>query len=178
MKKKEKEALVMGLIIGLIIGVFSTYLYMKSVEKKIEEENEKEKISITEKLSQEIAKLSLKNSAYTFVDTINSRIKEINEKEEKKVVKGTYVMKEDGIFYEADEETTEFINGGAKIDSLKFEDKKISVNSIVIINDATKTITNIFLPNVFILVISSFFDILCITYFYILISIANYFSNI
>lgn len=60
MKNKEKEALVMGLIIGLIIGVFSTYLYMKNVEKKIEEENEKEKISITEKLSQEIAKLSLK----------------------------------------------------------------------------------------------------------------------
>ena len=129
-KKNEKVALVMGIFIGLIIGVFSTYLYMKSVEKKIEEENEKEKISITEKLSQEIAKLSLKNSAYTFVDTINSRIKE-----EKKVVKGTYVMKEDGIFYEADEETTEFINGGAKIDSLKFEDKKLSVNSIVIIND-------------------------------------------
>ena len=134
-KKNEKVALVMGIFIGLIIGVFSTYLYMKSVEKKIEEENEKEKISITEKLSQEIAKLSLKNSAYTFVDTINSRIKEINEKEEKKVVKGTYVMKEDGIFYEADEKTTEFINGGAKIDSLKFEDKKLSVNSIVIIND-------------------------------------------
>ena len=69
-KKNEKVALVMGIFIGLIIGVFSTYLYMKSVEKKIEEENEKEKISITEKLSQEIAKLSLKNSAYTFVDTI------------------------------------------------------------------------------------------------------------
>lgn len=44
-------------------------------------------------------------------------------------------MKEDGIFYQADEETTEFINGGATIDSLKFEDKKLSVNSIVIVND-------------------------------------------
>ena len=134
-KKKEIVALVMGLFIGLTIGVFSTYLYMKNVEKKIEEENEKEKISITEKLSQEITKLSLKNASYTFVDTINSRIKEINEKEDKKVVKGTYVMKEDGIFYEANEETTEFIEGGAKIDSIKFEDKELLPNSIVMISD-------------------------------------------
>ena len=51
--RKEVIALIMGLVIGLIIGVFSTYVYMKHVEEVHEKEYEKEKLSITEKLSLE-----------------------------------------------------------------------------------------------------------------------------
>ena len=49
--RKEVIALIMGLVIGLTIGVLSTYVYMKHVEEAHEKEYEKEKLSITEKLS-------------------------------------------------------------------------------------------------------------------------------
>lgn len=136
--RKEALALVMGLVIGLTIGVLSTYVYMKQIEEKHVEEYEKEKLSITEKLSLEITKLGLKNSTYTFIDAIDKRINEINGSTEEgvvKIVKGMYILKNDGIFYQVDEETTELVKDGAKIDKVDFGDKIVLENSLVLLNE-------------------------------------------
>lgn len=136
--RKEVIALIMGLVIGLIIGVLSTYVYMKHVEEAHEKEYEKEKLSITEKLSLEITKLGLKNSTYTFVDAIDKRINEINASTEEgtvKIVKGMYILKEDGIFYQVDEETTELVENGAKINNVDFGDKVVLKDSLVLLNE-------------------------------------------
>ena len=136
--RKEHIALIMGLVIGLIIGMLSTYVYMKKIEEKHEQEYEKEKLSITEKLSLEITKLGLKNLTYTFIDEINKTINETNEKNEEgtpKIVKGMYILKNDGIFYQVDEETTKIIENGAKIKNVDFKDKVVLENSLLLLNE-------------------------------------------
>ncbi|MEG0022161.1 MAG: hypothetical protein RSB77_05145 [Bacilli bacterium] len=143
--KKQTFALIMGLSIGLIIGVLGTYIFMRSYEKKAEQQYELEKTSITEKLSLEITKLGLKTTTYDYVDIIETRIDEINQnKDSKKIDKGMYSLFEDKNFYLVNEETTEKVENGSIIDKLKLKDKELSQKSLIVVSDKGKIAEAIF----------------------------------
>ena len=46
-----------------------------------------------------------------------------------------YILKEDGIFYQVDEETTELVENGAKINNVDFGDKVVLKDSLVLLNE-------------------------------------------
>ena len=46
-----------------------------------------------------------------------------------------YILKEDGIFYLVDEETTELVENGAKINNVDFGDKVVLKDSLVLLNE-------------------------------------------
>lgn len=143
--KKENYALIIGILIGLIIGVSSTYLFMKDIEDKIELNNEKEKLSITEKFELEITKLGLKNRTYVYVDTIESAIVKYNSANEKnKIKKSMFAFDKSGFFYEIDINTNEKVENGKKLE-IEFEDKTPNTNTVIIVSDKGKIEEAVFL---------------------------------
>lgn len=131
---KNKYALVIGILIGLIIGITSTYIFMKNIEYKKEENYKKEKLTITEKMELEIKKLSLKNRTYTYVDDIEKEIEKYNSKSKEEKIKGTMFALENDKFYQVDSKTIEKIENGINF-SVKFTDMSPINHTVIIINE-------------------------------------------
>lgn len=139
------SALLMGMAIGITIGSITTYFLMKIGASKQIEKYEDENLSITEKLTLEIKKLTLKNTTYNFVDTIESTITSLKETDDKYViVAGMYMLKEEDVLKQVDETSLEIIENGALISNIDFKDEKPNLDSMVYINEKGKVSEAVF----------------------------------
>lgn len=138
-------ALIMGIAIGLTIGAIATYFIMKTGATKQEEEYQSEKLTITEKLTLEIKKLTLKNTVYNYVDTVENKITALKEADDEYVVKaGMYMLKEEGILKQVDETTLEVLDGGATISDVDFGEELPDLDSMVYITEKGKVSEAVF----------------------------------
>jgi len=138
-------ALIMGIAIGLTVGAITTYFIMKTGESKRNEEYQSEKLTITEKLTLEIKKLTIKNTVYNYVDTVESKIAALKEKDDKYVVKaGMYMLKEEGTLKQVDETTLEVLKDGATISDIDFGEDLPNLDSMVYITEKGKVSEAVF----------------------------------
>ena len=127
-------ALIIGLLIGLSIGSLLTYFIMKDNSDKDLSKLENENTSITEKLSEEVKKLTLKNTIYNYVDIIKDRINELKQSKID-INGGMYLLFSPSTFKQVDEETYLVKNNGSIIDELDFSDGKLEEKSMFILNE-------------------------------------------
>ncbi len=138
-------ALIMGIAIGLTLGAVTTYFIMKTSETKQKEEYQNEKLSITEKLTLEIKKLTLKNTVYNYVDAVENKITSLKEEDDKYVVKaGMYMLKEEGTLKQVDEKTLEVLTDGATISKIDFGKDGPNLDSMVYISEKGKVSEAVF----------------------------------
>jgi cell division protein YceG involved in septum cleavage len=138
-------ALIMGIAIGLTIGAITTYFIMKTGESKQQKEYQNEKLTITEKLTLEIKKLTLKNTVYNYIDTVENKVIALKEKDDKYVVKaGMYMLKEAGTLKQVDETTLEVLKDGATISGVDFGEELPDLDSMVYITEKGKVSEAVF----------------------------------
>lgn len=138
-------ALIMGIAIGLTIGTITTYFIMKTGETKQQEEYQSDKLTITEKLTLEIKKLTIKNTVYNYVDTVENKIVALKEKDDKYVVKtGMYMLKEEGTLKQVDETTLEILKDGATISDVDFGEELPNLDSMIYITEKGKVSEAVF----------------------------------
>lgn len=138
-------ALIMGIAIGLTIGALATYFIMKTGESKQQEEYQNDKLTITEKLTLEIKKLTLKNTVYNYVDTVENKMASLKEADDKYEVKaGMYMLKEKGTLKQVDETTLEILKDGATISNVDFGEELPDLDSMVYITEKGKVSEAVF----------------------------------
>lgn len=138
-------ALIMGIAIGLTIGAITTYFIMKTGASKQQEEYQNEKLTITEKLTLEIKKLTLKNTVYNYIDAVESKVTTLKEKDDKYVIKaGMYMLKEEGTLKLVDETTLEVLKDGATISDVDFGEEAPNLESMVYITEKGKVSEAVF----------------------------------
>jgi|GEM_PF-2966217 len=138
-------ALIMGIAIGITIGALATYFIMKTGETKQKEEYQSEKLTITEKLTLEIKKLTLKNTVYNYVDTVENKMATLKENDDKYEIKaGMYMLKEEGTLKQVDETTLEVLNDGATISNVDFGEESPNLDSMVYITEKGKVSEAVF----------------------------------
>ena len=114
-------ALIMGIALGITVGAIATYFIMKTGETKQKEEYQSEKLTITEKLTLEIKKLTLKNTVYNYVDAVENKMASLKEDDDKYEIKaGMYMLKEEGTLKQVNETTLEVLTDGATISNVDF----------------------------------------------------------
>ncbi len=138
-------ALIMGIAIGLSLGAIATYFIMKTGQSKEIEEYQSEKLTITEKLTLEIKKLTLKNTVYNYVDTVEGTMLSLKEADDKYVVKaGMYMLKEEGTLKQVDETTLDVLTDGAIIANVDFGEEPPNLDSMVYITEKGKVSEAVF----------------------------------
>ena len=129
-------ALIMGLAIGLTIGAVTTYFIMKTGQTKQIEEYKSENLTITQKLTLEIKKLTLKSATYNYVDAVENAVSVLKEKDSKYTVKsGMYMLKQAKVLTQVNEETLEILPDAATISDIDFGKDEPSLDSMVYINE-------------------------------------------
>lgn len=138
-------ALIMGLVVGLTIGAFTTYFIMKTGQTKQLEEYKSENLTITQKLSLEIKKLTLKSATYNYVDAVENAISVLKEKDSKYTIKpGMYMLKQTNLLTEVNEETLEVLPDAVTISDIDFGKEGPNLNSMVYINEKGKVSEAVF----------------------------------
>lgn len=138
-------ALIMGIAIGITIGALATYFIMKTGETKQKEEYQSEKLTITEKLTLEIKKLTLKNTVYNYVDTVENKMTTLKEDDDKYEIKaGMYMLKEEGTLKQVNETTLEVLTDGATISNVDFGEETPNLDSMVYITEKGKVSEAVF----------------------------------
>ncbi len=138
-------ALIMGIAIGLTVGAITTYFIMKTGETKRNEEYQTEKLTITEKLTLEIKKLTIKNTVYNYVDTVEDTMATLKEaNDEYTIIAGMYMLKEEGTLKQVDETTLEVLDGGATITDIDFGEDLPDLESMVYITEKGKVSEAVF----------------------------------
>lgn len=138
-------ALIMGIAIGITIGALATYFIMKTGETKQKEEYQSEKLTITEKLTLEIKKLTLKNTVYNYVDTVENKMTTLKEDDDKYEIKaGMYMLKEEGTLKQVNETTLEVLTDGATISNVDFGEESPNLDSMVYITEKGKVSEAVF----------------------------------
>ena len=138
-------ALIMGIAIGITIGALATYFIMKTGETKQKEEYQSEKLTITEKLTLEIKKLTLKNTVYNYVDAVENKMTTLKEDDDKYEIKaGMYMLKEEGTLKQVNETTLEVLTDGATISNVDFGEESPNLDSMVYITEKGKVSEAVF----------------------------------
>lgn len=138
-------ALIMGLAIGLTIGAVTTYFIMKTGQTKQIEEYKSENLTITQKLTLEIKKLTLKSATYNYVDAVENAVSVLKEKDSKYTVKsGMYMLKQAKVLTQVNEETLEILPDAATISDIDFGKDEPSLDSMVYINEKGKVSEAVF----------------------------------
>ncbi len=138
-------ALIMGIAIGITIGALATYFIMKTGETKQKEEYQSEKLTITEKLTLEIKKLTLKNTVYNYVDAVENKMTTLKEDDDKYEIKaGMYMLKEEGTLKQVNETTLEVLTDGATISNVDFGEETPNLDSMVYITEKGKVSEAVF----------------------------------
>ncbi len=138
-------ALIMGIAIGITVGAIATYFIMKTGETKQKEEYQSEKLTITEKLTLEIKKLTLKNTVYNYVDAVENKMASLKEDDDKYEIKaGMYMLKEEGTLKQVNETTLEVLTDGATISNVDFGEESPNLDSMVYITEKGKVSEAVF----------------------------------
>lgn len=138
-------ALIMGLVVGLTIGAVTTYFIMKTGQTKQIEEYKSENLTITQKLSLEIKKLTLKSDTYNYVDAVENAVSVLKEADSKYTVKsGMYMLKQPNILKQVNEETLEVLPDAAIISDIDFGKEGPNLDSMVYINEKGKVSEAVF----------------------------------
>lgn len=139
MKEKTLLALIMGVAIGISLGSLTTYFIMKDTNEKEIDAYKEENLSITEKFTLEIEKLTLKNSTYHYVDMIENTIQtKLSEDNKFKIEAGMYLIKDSNTLKQVNEETLEVLSKGIIITDITFDGNMPDVDSMVLLNEKGK----------------------------------------
>lgn len=139
MKEKTLLALIMGVAIGISVGSLTTYFIMKDTNEKEIDAYKEENLSITEKFTLEIEKLTLKNSTYHYVDMIENTIQtKLSEDNKFKIEAGMYLIKDNNTLKQVNEETLEVLSKGIIITDITFDGNMPDVDSMVLLNEKGK----------------------------------------
>jgi hypothetical protein len=118
---------------------------MKTGETKQKEEYQSEKLTITEKLTLEIKKLTLKNTVYNYVDTVENKMTTLKEDDDKYEIKaGMYMLIEEGTLKQVNETTLEVLTDGATISNVDFGEETPNLDSMVYITEKGKVSEAVF----------------------------------
>jgi hypothetical protein len=135
----------MGLAIGMTLGTLITYVVMNVNETKEIKKYEDQNLTLQEKLSLEIRKLTLKNTTYNYVDAIEETINSLKEKDSNYVVKsGMYLLNNNYVFTLVDKESLKPIADSTTITNIPFGDTKPKENSMVYVNEKGKVTEGVF----------------------------------